>query len=70
MKNPKRNPSGLATKKPIALRLMPGELADAQRIAGERKVSCSKLARQAYLLGLPLVLNAASVNNDSALNQA
>lgn len=52
---PSRNPAGLATKKPIALRLMPGELADAERIAAEEGLSKSALARKAYLKGLPLV---------------
>lgn len=50
-----RNPSGLATKTPIALRLMPGELADAKRIAAQQGLSQSALARRAYLKGLPLV---------------
>lgn len=51
-----RNPAGLATEKPIALRLMPRELADASRIAKKHGLSKSSLARQAFLAGLPLVL--------------
>lgn len=55
MKSSKRNPSGLATSKPIALRLMPAELANAERIADELQITRSNLARQAYLAGLPIV---------------
>ena len=55
MKSSKRNPSGLATNKPIALRLMPDELANAERIAAAMNISKSNLARQAYLVGLPIV---------------
>lgn len=55
-KHPSRNPAGIVTAKPIALRLMPGELDDAERIAAERNVSRSALAREAYLKGLPLVI--------------
>lgn len=51
-----RNPAGIVKTKPIALRLMPGELDDAARIAAERNVSRSALAREAYLKGLPLVV--------------
>lgn len=50
-----RNPKGVVTTKPIALRLMPGELADAKRIAKNKGCSRSSLAREAYLAGLPLV---------------
>lgn len=55
-KHPSRNPAGIVTTKPIALRLMPSELTDAARIAAERNVSRSALAREAYLKGLPLVI--------------
>lgn len=51
-----RNPAGIVKTKPIALRLMPGELKDAERIAAERNVSRSALAREAYLKGLPFVI--------------
>lgn len=51
-----RNPAGIVTTKPIALRLMPGERIEADRIAAERNVSRSALAREAYLKGLPLVV--------------
>lgn len=51
-----RNPAGIVKTKPIALRLMPSELTDAARIAAERNVSRSALAREAYLKGLPLVI--------------
>lgn len=50
-----RNPKGVVTTKPIALRLMPGELDDAKRIAKAKHCSRSSLAREAYLAGLPLV---------------
>ncbi len=46
-----RNPSGLATKKPIALRLMPNELEQAATLAKESGVSKSAHARQCYLKG-------------------
>lgn len=52
---PSRNPAGIATKKPIALRLMPTELADAERIARRLNLTRSALAREAFLAGLPLV---------------
>lgn len=47
-----RNPAGIAIKKPIALRLMPAEKADAERIAAKLGTSQSALARMAYLAGL------------------
>lgn len=50
-----RNPGGLVKGKPIALRLMPGELEEAGRVAEKRHLSKSAMARQAYLLGLPLL---------------
>lgn len=50
-KHTSRNPAGLATTKPIALRLMPDELADAQRISSEQGLSKSALGRQCYLAG-------------------
>lgn len=56
----KRNPDGLATQKPIALRLMPNERADAERISRESNVSMSRLAREAFLKGLPLVSSSAA----------
>lgn len=56
MKPQHRNPDGLATKKPIALRLMPDELAENKRISTELNCSKSSLAREAYLKGLPLVI--------------
>lgn len=52
---PSRNPAGIETKKPIALRLMPSELADAKRIASKQGMSQSALARRAFLKGLPLI---------------
>lgn len=50
-----RNPAGIVKEKPIALRLMPKELADAERIASKQGLSRSALARKAFILGLPLV---------------
>lgn len=56
MEPTKRNPEGLAKKSPIALRLMPEELANAKRVSTEINTSLSCLARAAYLKGLPLVI--------------
>lgn len=55
MKRTWSNPEGLVSDKPIAMRLMPAELADAERIAKDIGVSKSHLARMAFLKGLPLV---------------
>lgn len=55
MKTKTYNPSGLVTKKPIFLRLMPLELSDAESVAAAAKISKSNLARQAFLAGLPIV---------------
>lgn len=52
----RRNPDGIEKTKPIALRLMPSERANAERIAKKAGVSKSSLARQAYLNGLPKTL--------------
>lgn len=46
------NPDGLATGKPIALRLMPNELAQAERLAKKSGYSRSFLARRLFLIGL------------------
>jgi hypothetical protein len=48
-----RNPVGLETKKPIALRLTPNERAEAVRLSEKLHVSMSLLAHRAYLAGLP-----------------
>ena len=50
-----RNPNGIVKDKPIALRLMPKELANAERVATKNGMSRSALARHAFLVGLPLV---------------
>lgn len=50
-----RNPAGLVKNKPIALRLMPQELSNAERVAVKKGMTRSALARQAFLKGLPLV---------------
>ena len=55
MNRPAYNPAGLATDKPINLRLMPEERQDAQALAEAAGISMSKLARSAYLKGLPIV---------------
>lgn len=55
-----RNPQGVVKDKPIALRLMPDELAEAQQVAEKAGCSKSSLARAAYLRGLPLVVAALS----------
>lgn len=54
---PKRQPNGLASSKPIALRLPEDERIDAERIAKEKRCSLSALASAAYRAGLPLVLD-------------
>ena len=63
-KHSQYNPRGLAKTKHIALRLMPDELADANRIAAQLKVSKSNLARSAYLAGLPIVQSASNSKDD------
>ena len=50
-----RNPSGVAKVKPIALRLLPEERSQAERLAKESGHSASAIARKAYLKGIPLV---------------
>ena len=55
MKRSTYNPAGLVTKRPISLRLMPRELEEAERIAATAGISMAKLAREAYLRGLPLI---------------
>lgn len=55
MKTKTYNPSGLVTKKPIYLRLMPPELSEAESVAVAANISRSNLARQAFLAGLPIV---------------
>lgn len=57
MEPTKRNPDGLISNKPIALRLMPNERAHAIRVSQENNVSMSCLAREAFLKGLPLVIS-------------
>ena len=56
MKTQTYNPVGVVTNKPISLRLMPEELSENGRIASEAGISRANLARQAYLKGLPLVI--------------
>lgn len=55
MKPSQYNPRGLDSRKPIALRLMPDELKDAERVSTEAGISKAKLARAAYIKGLPLI---------------
>ena len=57
MKTQKRDPEGLMTKRPIALRLMPDERRQATEEAAKRNQSESSFARDAYLKGLPLLLS-------------
>ena len=54
-----RNPRGLEKNKPIALRLMPEELANAERVAADLNISKSALARRAYLEGISRVSSSA-----------
>lgn len=50
-----RNPVGLETKKPIALRLTPSERAEAVLLSEKMHISMSLLAHRAYLAGLTKV---------------
>ena len=59
----KRNPAGVDLRRPIALRLMPAERHDAERVAAKLNISLSNLARQSFLVGLPIVEN----RNESSL---
>lgn len=52
-----RNPHGLVKKSPIALRLMPDELENARRVSTDIQISMSRLAREAFIKGLPLVIS-------------
>ena len=61
----KRNPAGIEIRRPIALRLMPQEREDAERVAAKLNISLSNLARQSFLEGLPIVER----RNDSSLHQ-
>jgi len=56
MRNPTTwNPKGVSKAKPIALRLLPDEEIEAAAVAEERHQTKSAMAREAYLLGLPLL---------------
>lgn len=55
-----RNPAGIVKAKPIALRLMPDERAEAIRIANEQGYSLSAHGRECYLLGKKILLSSAS----------
>lgn len=58
-----RNHAGLASKKPIALRLTPHGRAEAERIADKLNCSMSLLASRAYHAGLPLVMQGQSIKS-------
>jgi len=58
-----RNHAGLATKKPIALRLTPRCRAEAERIADKLNCSMSLLAHRAYHAGLPLVMKGQAIKS-------
>lgn len=70
MEPTKRNPDGLISKKPIALRLMQAELDDADRLSRELNISKSLLARQAYLVGLPLVVSSSALTSPTPRRRA
>ena len=59
------NPDGLATGKPIALRLMPNELKQAERLAKKSGCSRSFLARRLFLIGM----NTFTKSGESSANQ-
>lgn len=50
-----RNPKGVTKEKPIALRLKRDERLAAERLASEKNITLSALARDAFLAGLPLI---------------
>lgn len=60
-----RNHAGLATKKPIALRMTPSDRAEAGRISEKLGVSMSLLAYRAYRAGLPIVMKQSSSPADN-----
>lgn len=62
---PTRNPAGLVKERPIALRLMPDELADAERISSEERQSESLHARQCYLAGKAILYPPVSKSTSS-----
>lgn len=68
MKRTWSNPEGLVSDKPIAMRLMPQELAEADRIAKRINVSKSHLARMAFLIGLPLVSKSSAAHPSADLS--
>jgi len=57
-----RNPEGVSKGKPIALRLLPAEEVEATSLSKKRHQSKSAMAREAYLLGLPLLKEQTTVN--------
>lgn len=78
MKRPlTRNPRGLVKNRPIALRLMPDELVEAEQLSTLYHSSESAFARLAYLKGIELIkanplptstgLNGGSDQSDSAV---
>lgn len=50
-----RNPHGVTKSKTIALRLIGKERVEAEEVSEDRHQSLSAMAREAYLLGLPLL---------------
>lgn len=60
-----RNPAGLETKKPIALRLTPSDRAEAKRLSEKLHVSMSLLAYRAYRAGLSIVTEQESDQSSS-----
>lgn len=69
MKTKTYNPTGLVTKKPIYLRLMPEELSEAENIASQAGISKSNLARQAYNAGIEAVKNKLNIKPDTHTHQ-
>lgn len=53
----KRTPDGVNHGKPIALRLMPAEREQAELVSKRIGKTKSALAREAYLIGLPFIIN-------------
>ncbi|MBI2306121.1 MAG: hypothetical protein HYU78_02350 [Rhodocyclales bacterium] len=70
MKRTAYTPDGVVTNRPINLRLKPAELAEAERVATGAGISKANLARQAFLKGLPEVIEELRAAGDAGQQQA
>lgn len=62
----KRTPDGVDYTKPIALRLMPNERRQAEQLSRRCGKTMAAFAREAYLAGLPLIIDSSSVATAAA----